>query len=199
MRVKTALIPLLISSACATAEPLSAPEPVPEYNRKDWKHWTDADKDCQDTRQEVLIEESTTPVVFESARQCRVASGTWVDPYSGRAFTMPSSLDIDHVIPLRAAHDSGGYDWDAVRREGFANDLSDPRMLRAVYLSANRSKGSKTPDRWLPTNARFRCQYIYEYMDMMLDHELTFTPDQAAVLGYMLHICEDGGTPPLPQ
>jgi hypothetical protein len=185
--------------ACATIEPIEPPSPPPEYNRKDYKHWIDADKDCQDTRQEVLVEESTTPPVFEDDRQCRVESGTWLDPYTGRTFTDPSSLDVDHVVPLRAAHDSGGYAWDADRREDFANDLADPRSLRAVYLSANRSKGSKSPDQWLPENEAFRCPYIDEYRAIMDRWELVFTSEQIAVLNYMIHICNDGGVPPLPQ
>jgi hypothetical protein len=195
---KRHLIPLFFLTACATVE-LPAPELIPEYNRKDWKHWTDADKDCQDTRQEVLVAESTTPVVFEGDRECRVESGVWVDPYTGQTFTDPSSLDVDHVVPLRAAHDSGGYAWDGDRREDFANDLSDARSLRAVYLSANRSKGSRAPDQWLPTNEAFRCQYIGEYMDLMEKWELEFTEGQRAVLEYMLHICEEGDIPPMPQ
>jgi hypothetical protein len=191
-------IPLLLSCA-ATIDPIEPPEPPPEYNRKDWKHWIDADKDCQDTRQEVLIAESTTPVVFEEGKQCRVESGTWLDPYTGKTFTAPSSLDVDHVVPLRAAHDSGGAYWDASRREDFANDLEDPRALRAVALGANRSKGSKAPDEWLPENEGFRCQYIEEYVALVTRWELDFTFGQIYVINYMIHICNEGGVPPLPQ
>ena len=50
---------------------------IPEYNRDDYIHWTDYNKDCQDTRQEVLIQESLEPVVYKSEEACSVASGKW--------------------------------------------------------------------------------------------------------------------------
>ena len=47
----------------------------PDYDRDDWNHWTDADRDCQNTRHEVLIEESLVEVTFKSADGCQVATG----------------------------------------------------------------------------------------------------------------------------
>ena len=53
------------------------PGNIPDYDRGEWKHWTDADRDCQDARQEVLIEESLEAVTFETDSKCRVATGSW--------------------------------------------------------------------------------------------------------------------------
>ena len=56
-------------------------------------------------------------------------------------FTDASLLDIDHLVPLKEAHESGGFDWDADRRRDYANDLSDPNTLIAVARGLNRQKG----------------------------------------------------------
>ena len=88
----------------------------PPYDRKDYRHWIDADGDCQNTRHEVLIDESQTPVTFKTDKGCRVVSGNWLGVYSGDDFTNASKLDIDHLVPLKEAHESGGYAWDTARR-----------------------------------------------------------------------------------
>ena len=56
----------------------SIPENLPDYDRDDWKHWTDADGDCQDARNEVLVAESRTAVSYRTDRRCRVAGGEWL-------------------------------------------------------------------------------------------------------------------------
>ena len=51
----------------------------PPYDRNDYRHWVDEDKDCQNTRHEVLIEESRTPVTFKTDKGCREALCNWSD------------------------------------------------------------------------------------------------------------------------
>ena len=63
----------------------------PGYDRGEWRHWNDVDRDCQNARHEVLIEESTTPVTFKSDERCRVATGNWTGPYTGTESTMRPS------------------------------------------------------------------------------------------------------------
>ena len=90
----------------------------PPYSRGDWRHWIDADDDCEDTRQEVLLSESTLGTEFKDSRKCEVATGSWTDPYTGEVFTNPRDLDIDHMVPLVNAHRSGGHAWDDQAKEG---------------------------------------------------------------------------------
>lgn len=142
---------------------VEAASPTP-YSRREWRHWIDADRDCQDTRQEVLIAESEVPVEFADDRHCRVKRGRWTCPYTGRVVTDPAELDIDHVVPLENASASGGWRWSLAKKEAFANDLEHPEALMAVVASANRQKGSKGPDRWLPPHVTFVCQYVQRWV-----------------------------------
>ena len=91
----------------------------------------DQDGDCQDTRQEVLIEESLIAPALD-ARGCRVIAGRWRDEYTGAVYTDPNDVEIDHRVPLANAHRSGGWAWDRSRKRDYANDLLDPEHLVAV-------------------------------------------------------------------
>ena len=136
------------TSLTITVSPV--PADIPEYHRSEWKHWNDEDGDCQDARQEVLVSESLVEVTFESDRNCRVATGRWYGAFTGAYADTPGDLDIDHLVPLKNAHDSGGWAWNSARKEEYANYLGDPDHLIAVTRGANRSKGAKGPEEWRP-------------------------------------------------
>ena len=119
----------------------------PKYDRKSYRHWIDEDRDCQNARHEVLIEESPSTFGFKSSKGCRVNSGSWNDPYSGRTITDATKLDIDHMVPLKEAHDSGAAFWSRERKRAYANDLDDPDTLIAVNRCLNRQKGAIPSER----------------------------------------------------
>lgn len=121
------------------------PSNLPAYDRHDWKHWTDADGDSQDVRQEFLVAESQTGPSFHTDRKCRVTSGEWLAPCTGTVVTDPGKIDIDHMVPFGDAHASGASNWSANQRERYANYLDDPQHLIAVTASANRSNGGTRP------------------------------------------------------
>lgn len=134
--------------------------PVDEpYSRGLYRHWTDADKNCRSTRDEVLVQESLNPVTFD-ASGCRVVSGRWFDPFTGVTVTDPKKLDIDHLVPLAEAHRSGAHSWSKLERTRYANDLDHPDTLIAVLASTNRSKADKDPLLWLPPDWSYRCDYV---------------------------------------
>lgn len=129
------------------------------YSRTDYKHWIDADKDCQDTRQEVLIAESLEKVTLDK-KGCDVVRGRWYDPYTDKFFTNPNDLDVDHFVPLKEAHISGAQLWDKEKKKKYANDLENAEVLIAVDKSANRSKADKDPSEWMPSYNAYQCEYI---------------------------------------
>ena len=72
-------------------------------------------------------------------------SGSWNDPYSGSTITDATKLDIDHMVPLKEAHQSDAANWSRERKRAYANDLDDPDTLIAVDRRLNRQKGAKDP------------------------------------------------------
>lgn len=75
------------------------------YERTKFKHWVDADKDGCNTRAEVLKAEAV--VVPEQGAKCKLSGGQWYSPFDDRYIVGPSGLDIDHLVPLAEAWDSG--------------------------------------------------------------------------------------------
>ena len=178
---------MVFSAGCrgGPTSPAEIPiEDIPAYNRELWQHWIDEDSDCQDTRQEVLIEESVIAAVLDP-RGCRVVSGMWRDEYTGLVFTDPSDLDIDHRVPLANAHRSGGWVWDASRKRAYANDLRDPEHLVVVSASANRSKGDRGPEAWRPPSGDNWCKYVSSWRAIKQRWVLSVYPQEETALREM--------------
>ncbi|MBA3989096.1 MAG: HNH endonuclease [Idiomarina sp.] len=142
----------------------SATSDISEYNRSAFRHWIDENRNCLNTRHELLKSQSTGPVV-KTEEGCRILHGRWNDPYTGEIFLESRFVDVDHLVPLRWAWSHGADKWDEEKRERFAND---ERNLFIVSASANRSKGAKGPDEWLPPNQAFRCQYVTRYLRVLI-------------------------------
>jgi len=133
------------------------------YKRSLFRHWSDLDRDGCSTREEVLIAESLTNAQVD-AFGCKVIAGDWYSPYDNQRYSDPADVDIDHVVALKEAWDSGAHSWSASRRELFANDLSDGRSLIAVKDSVNQSKSDKDPSNWIPRNSAYLCTYLADWV-----------------------------------
>jgi len=127
------------------------------YEREKFVHWVDGDGDCQDTRDEVLAAESLVKVTG-----CDIQRGKWRSYYDGATTRSSTGFDIDHLVPLAEAWDSGAKRWNEPTRQRFANDLNDSRSLVAVTASSNRSKSDRDPSEWMP--ALGKCVYIRQWV-----------------------------------
>ena len=182
----------LVASASA-ADPLAGlvvePEAKVDCDRdKDYGKWNDADGDGEDTRQEVLIVESLVPVTRDE--KGRVAEGLWVGPYAGFVTRDSRQLDIDHVVAVCEAHESGAHAWDQDQRIAFANHLAGGHHLVATWRSTNRSKGKRDPSEWLPPNRSYWCAYLNDWIAIKREWILSVDPDEAASIRKGLRVCE---------
>ncbi|MFJ1774953.1 HNH endonuclease family protein [[Kitasatospora] papulosa] len=191
------LVPLLAAAPVQAAEvitladgvralPLAA-ESRTGYERSSFKHWVDADKDSCNTRMEVLIAESRIAPTIEAG--CKVTAGSWYSYYDGLTLTAPGGLDIDHMVPLAEAWDSGASQWTPARREAYANDLGSDGSLVAVTAKTNRSKADQDPSTWLPPLADARCTYAAEWVATKLRWGLTVDQPEADALTTLAESC----------
>ena len=145
----------------------------PSYDCKSYRHWVDDDRDCQNTRHEVLIEESLSKIVFKSSKGCKALLGSWNDPYSGKTITDTSKLDIDRLVPLKEAHESGATNWLRELKRAYANDLDDPDTVIAIDRSLNRRKEAKDPAEWSPPNDAYLADCAKAWVTVKLKWGLT--------------------------
>lgn len=151
-----------------TASAQQTPKTSSAYKREYFgRGWADEDRDCQNTRHEVLAAQSTGPVRFKTGRECRVVAGRWISPFTGEVIHDPSKMDIDHVVPLKWAWVHGADRWSKSKREKFAND---PANLLSVEASLNRQKGADGPDKWLPPANQ--CQYVLRFLRVAKSYQL---------------------------
>lgn len=156
------------------------PEFVGGYDRGLFRHWIDASGNGCDTRREVLIAESVTPVSVGSG--CSISGGQWYSAFDEVTTTDASSFDIDHVVPLKEAWDSGAHGWDSGTRQRFANDLGFAGSLIAVSASSNRSKGASDPAEWLPPNRSYWCVYLVTWVEVKIRWNLSADSSEVAAI-----------------
>lgn len=138
-----------------------------EYNGHDM--WPDVDRDCQDLRQELLIETSLRPVKFKTKKRCRVKKGRWYDHYTDTSYTDPGALEVDHIVPLKWAHANGASRWSSAKKVRFA---TDPLNLILVKAEENSSKGSKGPAEWMPPNEAYHSEYLFRWDRVLTKYDL---------------------------
>jgi hypothetical protein len=169
--------------AAVRALPVAGETPA-GYDRDLFRHWVDADGDCQDTREEVLVAESRVPI-----GGCTISTGEWFSWYDRETWTRSSDVDIDHLVPLKEAWDSGARSWDGATRERYANDLGDSRALVAVTDNVNQSKGDRDVAEWLPEFGV--CRYVRQWVAVKLRWDLSVDAAEKTTLRRRARHCSN--------
>ena len=163
----------------------SRPVASEKYNRKvHFGVWIDdhEDENCFDTRSEVLIRDALSDVQFYQQNPCKVYSGKWHDPYSDQLYTRAIEVEIDHVVALKNAYDSGAWSWKPELRCLYANFMGDPEHLVSASSNANKAKGDKGPEGWMPKNLAFSCQHLHNWLMVKYVWNLNMTEKEVAAI-----------------
>lgn len=141
-----------------------------------------------DTRDRVLIAESLSPAQV-SYPGCAVIAGDWYSSYDNETTSDPTDLEIDHLVPLKEAWDSGARTWTTTQRRAFANDLDDERSLIAVTSSSNRSKGAADPSNWIPPHQASVCGYLSDWVAVKARWSLSMDQSEHGRIKNLLQTC----------
>ena len=167
--------------------------PMTDYRRDQFgPSWADTDHNGCDQRNDVLARDLTGVVFAPKIRRCVVLSGTLQDPYTGRTIaflrgpaTSPE-VQIDHVVSLGDAWQTGARQWDPATRERFANDLLN---LLATAGSANQAKGDADAASWLPPVRGYRCAYVARQVAVKARYHLWATSAERSAIAGVLDGC----------
>jgi hypothetical protein len=166
--------------------PVAAESGSSTYDRALFKHWVDANGDCQNTRAEVLIAESKVTPTFTTTRKCAVLKGRWVSAYDGKTWTLASDVDVEHRVALKEAWESGARSWTAAHRNSFANDLGYAASLEAITDNVNSSKGDRDPAQWMPPLASNHCSYAILWVAVKYRWRMTMDTAERTKLNSVL-------------
>jgi len=192
--------PVLVGSALALLQTVRVEnEYQVGYDRALFDHWRDVDGDGCDSRDQVLKRDSISLPQVDPVN-CNVVAGDWVSPYDGARWSNPSDIDIDHVVALKEAWDSGAWAWSAAQRKAFANDTSDSRTLLAVTDSVNQSKSDKDPSNWLPPLQSYTCTYLGNWIAVKVRWGLSMdTSEYGRIKNLLQSTCTSLNIAPIPN
>ncbi len=184
--------------------PVKGRAPRTGYTREEFgQAWTDdvavtwGHNGC-DTRNDILRRDLVAVTFKPGTRDCVVLAGTFPDPYGGRAIAFrrgaatSTAVQIDHVVALSDAWQSGAQQWDAETRRDFAND---PLVLLAADGGLNAAKRDSDAASWLPPYRPFRCEYVARQVAIKARYRLWVKPAEKAAMARGLARCPGQGLP----
>ena len=159
------------------------------YARSQFPHWSDPDRNGCDARNDTLKRDLTNITYKVGTRDCKVIAGQLLDPFSGKVITFSTTkvvIDIDHVVALSNAWQTGAAYFDKNKRSQIAND---PLNLLAVDSKLNRQKGDGDAATWLPPSKAFRCEYVARQVAVKAKYGLWVTQPEKVAIDKILSTC----------
>ena len=171
--------------------PVKGRAPKTGYDREGHfgEAWLDVDRNGCDTRNDILARDL---IELRKDGDCVVLSGRLEDKYTGttidfeRGPDTSTAVQIDHVVALMDAWQSGAQQLTQAQRVSLAND---PLNLMAVDGSANQQKGASNAASWLPPNRAFRCEYVARQVSVKARYGLWVTEAERDAIQRVLGGC----------
>jgi len=182
-----------LATAVLETLPVKGRAPKTGYTRDQFgQAWADTDRNGCDTRNDILKRDMTSVIYKEKTRDCVVVSGTLVDRYSGetinfvRGNVSSMEVQIDHVVALSNAWQTGAFQLTLAQRTALAND---PLNLFAVKGTLNLQKSDGDAATWLPPLKNFRCAYVAQQIAVKAKYSLWVVPPEKAAMVAILAKC----------
>jgi len=182
-----------LATAVLETLPVKGRAPKTGYSRDQFgQAWADVDHNGCDTRNDILRRDLTSIIYKAGTRNCVVTSGTLVDRYSGETINFvrgnitSMEVQIDHVVALSNAWQTGSFKLTLEQRTALAND---PLNLFAVKGSLNQQKSDGDAATWLPPLKSFRCAYVAQQIAVKAKYSLWVVPPEKAAMVAILAKC----------
>jgi len=173
--------------------PMKGRAPKTGYSRDQFgQAWADVDRNGCDTRNDMLKRDLTNIEYKVKTRDCVVLTGVLIDRYSGetinfvRGNVTSMEVQIDHVVALSNAWQTGAFKLTLLQRTALAND---PMNLFAVKGSLNLQKSDGDAATWLPPLKSFRCAYIAQQIAVKAKYSLWVTAPEKEAMSRILATC----------
>lgn len=161
------------------------PDTPERYQRKNhFGTWLrdPSSKTCLNVRGLVLQRDALGEITYADERHCRITASRWIDPYSNTEVTSADDIQIDHVVPLKNAYISGAWAWTRSQRCNYSNFMGNGFHLLAVLGIENNRKSDSTPEKYIPPQAEFVCQYLVNWLKIKSIWRLKLAKNEALAI-----------------
>jgi hypothetical protein len=187
------------ASATLASLPIKGRAPKTGYSRAQFgSTWADVDRNGCDTRNDMLKRDLTEIIFKVKTKNCVVLTGVLQDRYSGETINFTRGnitsmeVQIDHVVALSNAWQTGAFKLTMAQRTAFAND---PLNLFAVKGRLNSQKGDGDAATWLPPLKSFRCAYVAQQIAVKAKYSLWVTAPEKDAMVRILATCPEQALP----